>query len=449
MSILFAYLLKLAFCLALGYAFYFLLLRHMTYYHWNRYFLALFPVAAALIPVLPVSVPGSLRPSGVSFFVTDVLPANLSAATGPVTAGPGLNWIAIAGFAMLGGMLFFLLRFAVRLYSLYRTRRMARIVHNGDIKLFHLDGCTAPFSFCDSIYLDTQYYSEQELEEIITHEAVHISQKHTMDTMLAELLCIVQWFNPFVWLLKNAIRQNLEFIADDAVLQRGASRTSYQYLLLKVSGAVPHSLANNLLFPSLKKRIQMMNREKTKRSHLLKFMCLVPLGCLLLLAFSGPAEKPARANDTANESFRLHSLSYFINDEAVAAIVQLEQAKSFLRTGGPLSLGLISEEKLRLKNLLEKNGYKNIDNHTISFTMDTSATTRSFSVQVSISIDPSQKQIHHLDPPKHDNTAIRYHHDTEEVRYIIASQNNHPTLPAPDVPAARTELPGAASPDNR
>jgi beta-lactamase regulating signal transducer with metallopeptidase domain len=110
--------------------------------------------------------------------------------------------------------------------------------------------------------------------------------------LVSEILCIIQWFNPFVWLMKHAIKQNLEFIADDSVLQKGISRKGYQYLLLKVSGAVPYSLANNLLFPSLKKRIHMMNRAKRGRSTCLKFMCIVPLGCLLLVAFSGQGAKP-------------------------------------------------------------------------------------------------------------------------------------------------------------
>jgi hypothetical protein len=94
-------------------------------------------------------------------------------------------------------------------------------VSNGDVRLYHLEGCTAPFSFYNSICLDTNHYEQAELEKIIEHELVHIEQQHTLDMMVSEILCIVQWFNPFVWLMKHAIKQNLEFIADDSVLQKG------------------------------------------------------------------------------------------------------------------------------------------------------------------------------------------------------------------------------------
>jgi hypothetical protein len=241
-----------------------------------------------------------------------------------------------------------------------------------------------------------------------------------MDMLLSELLCIVQWFNPFVWFMKHAIRQNLEFIADETVLQKGINRQGYQYLLLKVSGAMPYSLANNLLFPSLKKRIQMMNRERTGKIHLLKFMCIIPLGCLLLFAFSGPA--PKRTAAASAEMFSLSSLSFYINDEDIASIVRSGQSSSFLKAGGPLSLSLISEEKLRLKNLLEKNGYKNISNHAITFVMDTSVASRSFSVQVTINLDKSQKHFYQPEKTKSDNTAVQMATDQNDSRYTIAME---------------------------
>jgi beta-lactamase regulating signal transducer with metallopeptidase domain len=420
MQLLFAYLLKLSFCLALGYLFYFLLLRRMTYYNWNRYFLLLFPVIAMIIPLLPIDLPQEMKPVSAVFFIANALPSIESIAPDAAQTSAQWSFISLLLWIVVAGMVFFLLRFAIRFYSLYKTRNDARLINDGDIKLYHLEGCAAPFSFYNSIYLDTNAYDETELEKIIEHEIVHISQKHTMDMLLSELLCIVQWFNPFVWFMKHAIRQNLEFIADETVLQKGINRQGYQYLLLKVSGAMPYSLANNLLFPSLKKRIQMMNRERTGKIHLLKFMCIIPLGCLLLFAFSGPA--PKRTAAASAEMFSLSSLSFYINDEDIASIVRSGQSSSFLKAGGPLSLSLISEEKLRLKNLLEKNGYKNISNHAITFVMDTSVASRSFSVQVTINLDKSQKHFYQPEKTKSDNTAVQMATDQNDSRYTIAME---------------------------
>ena len=165
-----------------------------------------------------------------------------------------------------------------------------------------------------------------------------------------------------------------------------------------------------------------MNRTKTRKVHLLKFMCIVPLGCLLLFAFSGPVGRPP-ARENASDAFSLSSLSFYINDEGVAALVKNDQQNSFLKEGGPLSLSLISDEKARLKGLLEKNGYENISNHAISFVMDTSAASHSFSVQVTINLDKTQKNMHQTDKIRGDNTAIKRTAGATDIRYAIASVN--------------------------
>ncbi|MFX5854771.1 M56 family metallopeptidase, partial [Acinetobacter baumannii] len=69
------------------------------------------------------------------------------------------------------------------------------------------------------------------LQEIIQHEATHVNQNHYIDIVLSEILCAVNWINPFVWMLRNAIRQNLEFIADNQVVLSGFNKRNYQHHL--------------------------------------------------------------------------------------------------------------------------------------------------------------------------------------------------------------------------
>ncbi len=123
------------------------------------------------------------------------------------------------------------------------------------------------------------------LKEIIRHEFVHVKQKHTIDILFTEILCIINWYNPFAWLIRHAVRQNLEFIADNNVLQNGFDKKDYQYLLLKVIGVSQFSIAQQFNFSSLKKRIIMMNKIKSARVHLVRFLFVLPLVAVLLLAF--------------------------------------------------------------------------------------------------------------------------------------------------------------------
>lgn len=115
------------------------------------------------------------------------------------------------------------------------------------------------------------------------HEYVHVRQKHSVDILLAEILCLLQWFNPFAWMLRKYIRQNLEFLADNEVIRHGIAPREYQLLLLKVMGVNPHLVAP-FGFSFLKKRIKMMNKNKTPGIQAVRFLFALPL--LLIVSFS-------------------------------------------------------------------------------------------------------------------------------------------------------------------
>src|SRR4030095_867538 len=87
------------------------------------------------------------------------------------------------------------------------------------------------------------------------------------------------------WLLRSSIRQNLEFIADHKVLEKGVDRKQYQYLLLKVIGNNHFSIAQKFNFSSLKKRIVMMNKLRSAKLNLTRFLFILPLLAVVLIAF--------------------------------------------------------------------------------------------------------------------------------------------------------------------
>jgi beta-lactamase regulating signal transducer with metallopeptidase domain len=103
--------------------------------------------------------------------------------------------------------------------------------------------------------------------------------------LISELICIVHWFNPFVWMLKKSMRQNLEYLTDDIMLQKGTDATEYQYLLVRSvqEGALRFALTFN--YHSLKSRIIMINSLKSNPLHRFKFLLLTPLLLFVLFAF--------------------------------------------------------------------------------------------------------------------------------------------------------------------
>lgn len=183
------------------------------------------------------------------------------------------------------GSLILLARFLIMFCSFLRIKRKAQLISDDRTRIYQLDEDMRPFSFGNAIFINTELHSGEELEEIIRHEFVHVKQKHTLDIIWSELLCILLWFNPFVWLLRKSIKQNLEFLADKQVLQNGMDKKEYQYLLLKVMGNKQFAFTNHFNFSSLKNRIAMMNTLRSARVHLAKFLFLLPVVAVLLLAF--------------------------------------------------------------------------------------------------------------------------------------------------------------------
>jgi hypothetical protein len=192
------------------------------------------------------------------------------------------QWVIII---LVLGILVMLLRLLLQYISFLRVKRASTLVVASPIKIFQVNDSIIPFSIGNSIFINQNLHREEELKEIIRHEFIHVKQKHSVDIFLSELLCVVNWYNPFAWMIRRAIKVNLEFIADNKVLEAGLDKKQYQYLLLKVIGVPPFHITTQFNFSSLKKRIAMMNKKQSAKSHLLKLLLLLPVLVIVLLAF--------------------------------------------------------------------------------------------------------------------------------------------------------------------
>jgi len=293
------YLLKFSISLAVLFVFYMAVLRPLTFYTWNRFYLLCYSLCSFIIPFIDIT-PWVVKKGVDNSSLVSIIPplgnytvyANSNvqpfAVTHPLTAS---QWLLIL---FCTGVLAMLFRFVMQYRSLRRIRRQSVLLNkNDDVQLFQTAAQVSPFSFGNAIYFNNSLHSAEELHKIIQHEFVHVKQKHSVDMLVGELLCIINWFNPFAWLIRRAIRQNLEFIADNAVIESGLDKKEYQYLLLKVIGIPQYSIGNHFNFSNLKKRITMMNKIKSAKLHLTKFLFVLPLLAVLLLAFRNKINKDA------------------------------------------------------------------------------------------------------------------------------------------------------------
>ena len=133
-----------------------------------------------------------------------------------------------------------------------------------------------PFSFFNILFISPGSNYHQ-LEQIIEHEKVHIRQWHSLDILLAEVFSIVIWINPLTLLLKRYNRLNLEYIADQEVLNTGVDKKQYQLSILQNSmNPDAYPLTNLFSSSKIKLRIKMINQSKPTRK-LYKYLFVLPL----------------------------------------------------------------------------------------------------------------------------------------------------------------------------
>lgn len=208
------------------------------------------------------------------------------------------EWI---GYLYLAGVVVLLVRLAVQAFSLYRLIvRMPEKEING-VRIKCLNDPSGPFSFFGWIFMNPAAVKEDEISEILTHEMAHVKQHHSVDVLLAEMVSICCWMNPFAWLLKREVRLNLEFLADRKVMEAGFATKSYQYHLLGLAYNHKYGLSNNFNFSHLKQRIIMMNKKKSNATGHIKYALFVLPAFALLVAGNISCSQDALQTEDAKE----------------------------------------------------------------------------------------------------------------------------------------------------
>ena len=253
-----------------------------TFFRSNRYFLNIGLLAALLLPwlVIPIYVTKT-APVALEFSSSE----NMMVATESGSAGMSLMQIAVTVY--FAGFIFFVSRLLVQLASLLTLIFRSEKHRSGSYIYVKISDDVSPFSFFNYIVYNPSQFEENDLKQIIAHEKVHVSQRHSLDLFSVEIMAIINWFNPLVWLYKKDVLQNLEFIADMEAQEQAYCQKTYQHLLLKTT--MPKYklvLANNFYNSLIKKRIVMLHKNRSKNRNQLKIALVLPLLVLFLMSFN-------------------------------------------------------------------------------------------------------------------------------------------------------------------
>jgi beta-lactamase regulating signal transducer with metallopeptidase domain len=218
-----------------------------------------------------------------------------------------VSWAQVILFIYLTGVVISLFKMLIAYFQVYNIIKKAFHIPIGKLRLVSTSRNLSPFSFLHWIVIPEHLQKHPSYEKMVQHEMVHCRQYHSVDLFIAEILIFIQWFNPFAWLLRKAISENLEYLVDEEMLYKGTNARDYQYSLLSFSvvglkSAVANNYSSNLLI----KRITMMNTSKYSRNYRLhNFLIPVCLIFTMMLTASFQKQAKAQENLAASSDFKV------------------------------------------------------------------------------------------------------------------------------------------------
>lgn len=321
------YLIKAHLLVSILYFVYWLFLRNEKFFQLNRIFLLATLLIAVSLPLMPpVIKPDAevLRYPASAFHSISSLYENDGHGTSPAPAGVNSNAvpsqdarfefspseILVFGYALVGLALFF--RFGWRLLSLCFFIRKNRTVYHQDVWYCEHGENIAPFSFFSFLVIKRSQFTDRHFIQICTHEKAHIRQWHTADLLISEMIHILLWVNPVMPLLKRSVKLNLEYLADEEVLNSGYDKKTYQLnILYSCLNQTAFPLTNLFSSSKLKQRIKMMNTKKSPVTRLYKYALVMTLMLASYFVIQPLGVQPLHAKGNSHSGMQNANLRIF------------------------------------------------------------------------------------------------------------------------------------------
>lgn len=284
------YLLKFSALLAIFLLFYKIFLEKATMHQFKRFYLLGAFLIALGIPAITFTDYVMVNPQPVSTEIAKAVTLQ-SQSTNLIESIHYLPWILWGLYGLGVGL--FAIKFLINLTGVIKRIKNNPIEKAGPCQHVLLQDPIAPHTFFSYVFFNKKKYESHQIpQEVFWHEETHAQQKHSLDILLVELFQIVFWFHPLVYISKHFIKLNHEFLADEAVLNKGVSTSSYQKIVLAFSSpdyfkyTQEPILSNSINYSSIKKRIIIMKTHTSKKALWGRRLLLLPVLAFMLYSFS-------------------------------------------------------------------------------------------------------------------------------------------------------------------
>ena len=309
MENLLIYFLKVNGLIVLFYLMYVLFLRKETFFTSNRWYLISGLALSLLLPLVTFTKTIWIEPEPIVY--ENVKPIiHTTFETIPVEETP-FDWTLLVIGAYSAIVSLVLLKIGIELISFYKKIQKQNKQKEVDYTLVDSNSAENPFSFFSYIVINKEMFTEEELEHILTHESIHVKQKHSFDVLLGKVFCALFWANPIIWLYRKVMLQNLEFIADNETFQQIENKYLYQRTLLKV---VTHqhnlSITNQFYQSLIKKRIVMLHTNQSDKKNVWKYATILPLLVGFMLLFQIETIAQVKENQQKSHVAKVEAIGF-------------------------------------------------------------------------------------------------------------------------------------------
>lgn len=303
-----SYILQLLFCQFLFLLIYDVFLKKETFFTSNRIYLIVSQILALIIPLIKVEGFQQVIPQEYIVKLPAVIIGNTA---NEATQAPVMNEALSTSFNLsfehfiILGMVITSVFVLTKFNRIYQYIKLGEKLREDDFWLVMLPNSKAAFSFLNYVFLGEQIEQNSQ-KAIIKHELIHVKQKHSYDLLFFELLKILMWFNPFVYVYQKQLATLHEYIADSEAIKQESKASMYQNLLEQIFDTNTINFTNTFFKKSLiKKRITMLSKNKSKQQNAIKYLLTLPLifGMLLISSCNDSVteESPMLVEEVENE----------------------------------------------------------------------------------------------------------------------------------------------------
>lgn len=260
-------------------------LKKETFFNWNRAYLLITPIISFVLPFIKISairetIPSEYIVSLPEILIGEAVPEKVleqralrEVVISDAEIPSEIPWMTIL---WISGVVVSLSLFIYKMLKIQRLKRIGISTKKDGIRLVKLPNTDTAFSFFNTIFLGNDL-SEKQKENILLHENIHIKERHSLDMLFFEMLRIVCWFNPLVYIYQNKMMMLQEYTADARVVSQKDKKEYYQGLLAHVFQTEDISFVNPFFNHSIiKKRIIMLQKAKSKQILKTKYLFLIP-----------------------------------------------------------------------------------------------------------------------------------------------------------------------------